>query len=210
MGGFSDDEKDEEIREAVFDAGGSGLCIGGVVGRCGGYGIFGLREALLPEKGSVYATDGNGIVIPGEYEQKDFVSLSGYQDTPESKALAEWQAFLEDYDKDGSIISAIGNDPTGFEDRYGLYLVYTQEMADRLEEIVEKYHLRLHSRIEDVFPETWPVAVGDFFEEHVTPYSGYIYEDGTFRFDGDAVFEDYGRIDYQFSRSVRGLSTTWR
>ena len=167
-------------------------------------GFFGLREALLPEKGSVYATDGNGIVIPGEYEQKDFVSLSGYQDTPESKALAEWQAFLEDYDKDGSIISAIGNDPTGFEDRYGLYLVYTQEMADRLEEIVEKYHLRLHSRIEDVFPETWPVAVGDFFEEHVTPYSGYIYEDGTFRFDGDAVFEDYGRIDYQFSRSVRG------
>lgn len=167
-------------------------------------GFFGLREALLPEKGSVHATDRNGAVIPGEYEQKDFVSLSGYQDTPESKALAEWRAFLEDYDRDGSIISAIGNNPTGFEDRYGLYLVYTQEMADQLEEIVEKYHLRLHSRIEDVFPETWPTAVGDFFEEHVTPYSGYIYEDGTFRFDGDAVFEGYGRIDYQFSRSVRG------
>ena len=37
-----------------------------------------------------------------------------------------------------------------------------------------------------VLPETWPQAVGGFFRENVVPYSGYIYENGTFRFDGDA------------------------
>ena len=171
--------------------------------------FFGLRDVLLPEKGSVNVTDEDGVVVPGEYEFKDFVSLSGWGDTPESKALAEWEAFLEDYDRDGSIIAGIGNEPTGFEDRYGFYLVYTQEMAGKLEEIIAKYGLKLHRWMEDVLPETWPTAVGDFFKENVTPYSGYIYENGTFRFDGDAELgagelKGYGTIEYQFSRSVKG------
>lgn len=166
--------------------------------------FFGLRDILLPERHSVNVLDENGIVVPGEVEYKDFVSLSGYQDTPESQALSEWQAFLETYDQDGAIIAEIGNSPTGFETRYGQYLVYTQEMADRLEEIISKYDLRLHTQMEDVLPEVWQEAVGDFYEENVTPYSGYIYEDGTFRFDGDAYIPGYGIIEYQFSRSVRG------
>ncbi len=171
--------------------------------------FFGLRDVLLPEKGSVYVTDENGVVIPGEKEFKDFVSLSGWGDTPESRALAEWEAFQESYDPDGSIIAKIGNEPTGFEDRYGFYLVYTQEMADKLEEIIAKYDLKLHEWMEVVLPETWTVAVGDFCGENVTPYSGYIYENGTFRFDGDAELgagelKGYGTIEYQFSRSVKG------
>lgn len=171
--------------------------------------FFGLRDALLPEKGSVNVTDERGVVVPGEYEYKDFVSLSGWGDTPESKALAEWEAFRDSYDPDGAIIGAIGNEPTGFEEDYGLYLVYTQEMADKLEEIVAKYDLKLHRWMEDVFPETWPVAAGDFCGENVMPYTGYIYENGTFRFDGDAELgagelKGYGTIEYQFSRSVKG------
>ena len=167
-------------------------------------GFFGLRNILLSEKGSVSVTDGDGVVVPGEYEQRDFVSLSGWQNTPESRALTEWRAFSDSYDQDGAIIAEIGNSPTGFEDRYGLYLVYTQEMADKLEEIIAKYNLRLHTRLEDVMPETWSAAVGDFCRENVMPYSGYIYENGTFRFDGEADLEGYGYIEYQFSRSVRG------
>ena len=171
--------------------------------------FFGLRDALLPEKGSVNVVDENGIVVPGEKELKDFVSLSGWADTPESRALAEWQAFLEGYDQDGAIISEIGNSPTGFEERYGHYLVYTQEMADKLEEIIAKYDLKLHQWMEVVMPEIWPTAVGNFFKENVAPYSGYIYENGTFRFDGGAELgagelKGYGPIEYQFSRSVKG------
>lgn len=166
--------------------------------------FFGLRDVLLPEKHSVDVLDENGVVVPGEKEFKDFVSLSGWGDAPESKALAEWEAFLEDYDQDGSILAGIGNEPTGFEERYGNYLVYTQEMAGKLEEIIAKYDLKLHEWMETVLPETWPAAVGNFCKENVTPYSGYIYENGTFRFDGDAALEGYGTVDYQFSRSVKG------
>lgn len=167
-------------------------------------GLFGLRDVLLPEKGSVYVTDENDVVVPGEYEYRDFVSLSGWQDTPESRALAEWRSFLEDYDRDGAIIGEIGNSPTGFEEDYGLYLVYTREMADKLEEIAAKYGLCLHTHMEDVMPETWRTAAGDFCGENVMAYSGYIYENGTFRFDGEADLDGYGYIEYQFSRSVRG------
>ena len=59
-------------------------------------------------------------------------------------------------------------------------------MADKLEEIIAKYDLKLHSWMEDVLPGTWPIAAGDFCGENVTPYTGYIYENGTFRFDGGA------------------------
>lgn len=171
--------------------------------------FFGLRDVLLPEKHSVDVLDGDGVVVPGEREFKDFVSLSGWGDTPESKALAEWEAFLENYDRDGAIIAKIGNEPTGFEERYGHYLVYTQEMADKLEEIIAKYDLKLHEWMEVVLTETWPTAVGNFFKENVTPCSGYIYENGTFRLDGDAELgagelKGYGTIEYQFSRSVKG------
>ena len=166
--------------------------------------FLGLRDVLLPEKGGVYVTDENDVVVPGEYEYRDFVSLSGWQDTPESRALAEWRSFLEDYDRDGAIIGEIGNSPTGFEEDYGLYLVYTREMADKLEAIAAKYGLCLHTRMEDVMPETWRTAAGDFCGENVMAYSGYIYENGTFRFDGEADLDGYGYIEYQFSRSVRG------
>lgn len=167
--------------------------------------FFGLRDVLLPEKGSVYVTDENGVVVPGEYEYKDFISLSGYNDAPESQALAEWQTFLESYDQDGAIINEIGNSPTGFEEKYGSYLVYTQEMADKLEEIVSKYQLKLHRSMEVVLPTVWPLAAGgNFLRENNTAWSGYIYENGTFRYDGEADFDGYGIIEYQFSRAVRG------
>lgn len=166
--------------------------------------FLGLRDTLLPEQYGVYKTDEYGKIIPGEYEYTDFISLSGFNDTPESQALAEWQSFLEGYDQDGSIIASVGNNPTGFEDRYGMYLVYTQEMADKLEEIIAKYDLRLHSWMEVILPEVWPLAVGDFMAGNNTAWSGYIYEDGTFQFDGEAELPGYGKIDYQFRRTARG------
>lgn len=164
---------------------------------------FGLRELLLPQQNQVNVVE-DGIATD-ETTLVDVISLSGYLDTPESKALAEWNAFTESYDADGSIIASIGNQPTGFEETYGLYLVYTQEMADKLEEILAKYNLRLHTELQVIPPELWTDAVGAaFLAENHTVYSGYIYEDGTFQYDGAAQIPGYGKIDYQFRRAVRG------
>ena len=164
--------------------------------------LFGLRSLLLPQK--------QEIMMPAdpetgerEIQTVDMIGLSGYMDTAESRALAEWQAFLNSYDVAGAAHSADKN-PEALDEKYSLYQAYNQEMADKLNEIVEKYGLALHTNMAILMPEEWDAAVGDFLREGNRAYSGYIYEDGTFAYDGDAELPEYGLVDYQFRRSVKG------
>lgn len=165
--------------------------------------LFGLRSLLLSQKTPVSVLDDDGIVIPGEVKEVDAISLSGYADSDESRATAEWQAFLNSYDVEGAAQAADKN-PGQVDAKYSQYQVYDQEMASRLDEIVEKYGLTLHSVMAILMPEEWRDAVGAFALEGNTAYSGYIYEDGTFSYDGDADLPAYGLVDYQFRRSVKG------
>ena len=89
--------------------------------------------------------DENGNVIPVESQEP--ITLLSLQGT-NMEALAEWLAFTNSYDQDGTIL--IEADGTGSEwelpDNYHLtYGCYSQEMVDKLDEIVNKYHLKLLS-----------------------------------------------------------------
>lgn len=133
------------------------------------------------------------------------ISLQGYEGSPEKMATTEWRNFLASYD-DGGALERIGNNPTGFEEKYGLYNVYTQEMADKLDEITEKYCLALHESTCDIITqnELCKRVGGDFLGENQLG-SAYIYADGTFQFDGEGYIEDYGILDYQFRRTTKGI-----
>lgn len=165
--------------------------------------FFGLRSILLPQKTPVAVLDDDGIVIPDAVREVDAISLSGYADSTESRATAEWRAFLDSYDVAGAAETADQNH-VQMDERHSLYQDYNQEMADKLDEIVEKYGLSLHTNMAILMPEEWSTAVGPFTLEGNTAYSGYLYEDGTFAYDGDAEVSDYGLVDYQFRRSVKG------
>lgn len=164
--------------------------------------LFGLRSWLLPEKQDVTMP-----IDPETGEQEvqtvDMISLSGYMDTPEGQATAEWQDFLNGYD-----IMAAANEsdrnPGQVEAKYALYQVYNQKMADKLDEIVEKYGLKLHTEMIDAYEH--PETMEDVQEalENNRAYSAYFYEDGTLHYDGEYDLPDYGKVDYQFSRYVRG------
>ena len=179
--------------------------------------LFGLRDLLLPERHEVQlpidpadvGADGLPLDQKRETYMADMISLAGFANTPEAMATAEWQAFLATYDPDGEIVGQIGNSPTGFEEDYLFYQVYTQEMADKLDEIVSKYCLKLHSSmLDDLYTDEalCDQVGGDFLVEN-RAYSAYMYEDGTFKFDGEIDLEDYGSLDYQFQRCVRGSFT---
>lgn len=89
--------------------------------------------------------DENGDRIP--IETREPTILLSLQNT-NMEALAEWIAFLDEYDKDGSIMTEADN--SGIEwnipEQYHLtYGCYSQEMVDKLDEIVEKYNLKLLS-----------------------------------------------------------------
>ena len=174
---------------------------------------FGLRDLLIPEVPPVSPAQneeysGNAQQMPDQVDERasEFIGLSGYQGSPEGQALAEWQAFLATYDTDNTILEEIGNGPTETDDtRYGLYGVYTQDMADKLEEIIQKYGLKLHTDINVVSQEELVFRVGgDFMQDGLIRYWAFIYEDGTFGFDGDIELQDYGTVDYQFMRMVKG------
>ena len=146
--------------------------------------FFGLRDLLLPQQHEITLPNGptENVGLNKQEQQTqlvDVISLVGFSDTAEAKATAEWQNFLENYD-DGGALAQIGNGPTGFGEDYGLYLVYTQEMADKLDEITAKYGLNLHSSMMiAAAAELFGQVGGNFCEDHQFG-SAYLYEDGTF------------------------------
>lgn len=175
------------------------LSIGAVAAK-----LLGARDLLLPPQQSAPKSDSVNPSAPPPSPQEDFISLSGFLDTPESQALAAWDAFLASYDSDGVLLDVVGNYLDESLSRYNCYGVYTQDMADKLEEIAAQYHLTLHTwnRVVDG-QDAWISLLGNFLGRN-TAYSGRIYEDGTFHFDGVFPASRYGELNYQFRRSVKG------
>lgn len=182
--------------------------------------LFGLKDLVLNSRneGTVHVGD-PGTVPEAEGSDTpvyklpmpspmDLISLQGYSDSKEYKAIMEWNAFCESYDQDGALLAKVGNGPTGLDSKYDLYLVYTQEMADKLDEIVTRYGLKLHKTLDlidaDVFFDR--VGKGDFLGEGNTTYGGYIYEDGTFHMEGFAVVGEI-IMDYQLMNCMKGSFT---
>ncbi len=166
---------------------------------------FSLQELALTDEHTVQQPDGTEVTAP---VVTGMISLQGFGQMPEKLAVEEWNRFLGSYDYD-SVLEELGNAPTGFEEQYGYYQVYTQEMADKLEEIVAKYGLRLHTdMIDDLYTDKALCdQVGGNFLGDNRAYSTYLYEDGTFKFDGSLSLPEYGELDYQFLRCVYGTFT---
>ncbi|MDE6641654.1 MAG: sigma-70 family RNA polymerase sigma factor [Acetatifactor sp.] len=154
--------------------------------------------------------------------EADIITLGGVAESPEYRACSEWKEFLKEYDADGTILSEIGNDTAELEEEYRLvYGCYSQEMADKVNELCAKYGLfRLKGfyLVEDYADLCRRAVIGavcggvpgnvgwDF-------YYGYVYDDGTFLMEGrievreSATWESESVSwvsDYQMIRTVKG------
>ena len=130
--------------------------------------------------------------------QFEFISLQGYCDTPEFLAAQEWRKFEDNYDTDWKILDEVGNNTAEWDEKYGAYGVYSQEMADKVDEIAEKYGLTLHnSRPDDVDNDELEARFGKVMDDAIL--MGYCYDDGTFHVDGE--YNEYG---FQLGRVVKG------
>ena len=134
------------------------------------------------------------------------ISLSGYTNSTETQALIEWQDFLANYDTDRKIADEIGNGIFIAEGReeWVQYSVYSYEMGEKLDEIAEKYDLKLHTDIDLIKPEELMYRVGGCFMDTKLLDWAYIYEDGYFHVDGDAELDGCGLTGFQLTRSVKG------
>lgn len=153
--------------------------------------------------------------FPRPTETLSLVCLLGPADSPEAMACVEYMDFLESYDTDKAILRSVGNRPTGFEADYGPYTCYTQEMADKIDEICEKYGLQKLSGFQ--IPHTpsrlfYLAGTGNFAPKQDVPtgqklYPIAVWADGSFRADGAVRKGLYA--EYQVSRCVKGSFTTW-
>ena len=161
------------------------------------------KSTWAPEDETYVDSDGEGYTFP----EREFISLQGYADSPEFQATGEWLEFEDGYDRDFSIVTAFdeevkrtGVDP--FEEKYGAYLIYSQEMADKVDEITAKYNLQLHKNLSDCDTDIVREKFGNVFSEEVFG-AGYMYDDGTFQLDCT-----YKNIEFQIRRCMRGYFDT--
>ena len=73
------------------------------------------------------------------------IALQGVPESPEFQANAEWKDCLASYDASAMTQEAAVCLP----EKYDLYSVSTQDMANELDRIIRKYHLRLHTSMTD-------------------------------------------------------------
>lgn len=173
------------------------------------FNLFGLRDLAFSEKTSIQVphVDGETGSVSFEERMVDMISLQGYADTPENQACMEWENFYSEYTADRTF----SNDIYDEGGKYSEYPVYDDTMAAKMDEIVEKYNLKLHQSMQDVpGREAWLELLGStFLAENNTGYYGYRYDDGTCAFDGDAdLGGNYGTVGYQFRYARKGYLDT--
>ncbi len=166
--------------------------------------FFGLRDLLLPREPENPDSVQTGESLPQDSGMQ-LISLSGYMDSPGAKALAEWEAFRDGYDPDGSIARAV--DAGEVEGVDSLYGAYTPEMLTELERIADKYGLTFHQEMNIIDQEETAYRVGGefFLGDNLSRAYAYIYDDGTFQFDGDYYGTGRSSGGFQLRRVVKGV-----
>ena len=179
-------------------------------------GWFGLREravhtgyetslAVIEEDGSSHLESAEAVIL----------LPTGYRDSPEYQAAAEWFSFQLQYQEERSRASVAAGggawdwcDDAGVQALLGsnIYLASDVPMAEKLLEIRDRYGLRLHSSM--VFPPTEAefyrlTGTAPFFlgEGWVSP--GYVFEDGAYKSEGSLLLEGRECI-WSLSRYVPG------
>lgn len=76
---------------------------------------------------------------------EEVLTLAGIQGSRNYQAAQEWFAFKQEYDPDLSITTELHRNGTvpEFPEEYASYNIYSQEMKDKLDEILKKYDLKL-------------------------------------------------------------------
>lgn len=110
---------------------------------------MGQREAFVD------SWDENMEYRGRETVTEEVFTLSGLKGSPAYQGALAWFDFEKTYDPDYAILEALGTDRPTFPAKYDAYGIYTQEMADKLDEITEEYGLSLlGARVEGQSPKS--------------------------------------------------------
>ena len=171
--------------------------------------FFGLRNTALPAP--EVGDNVHGRIVTEEIMEDPEAnwitaqpfSLQGFEGSPEHSALAEWMAFLYQYDTDGALREAVGNTWGDVPEAYQSYGAYTMEMVEKIREITEKYGLTLKGGLVDTKTQEelqMVIADGPLFTDDSILFNGSIYESGSFWLEGQ-----YGEYMFSLRSSQKGV-----
>lgn len=132
--------------------------------------------------------DADGNKVPEAEITRDVISLQGISGSPNFLAAREWFEFEQGYDPDHRLLDEADNNPITVSSDYDAYFVYTQEMVNKIDEITQKYNLKLAGE----FAGFQEYEMGLFFDAlgfdklhrddaEIVYSSGYLYACGNFQ-----------------------------
>ena len=145
--------------------------------------------------------------INGDEKVEMMQGIAGASDSAEAKALSEWHTFRMEYDEDRTVYKEYLTNEIVFDACYDAYSVYSEEMIDKLNEILKKYNLELHKRFAYVnYDEIVEILGHDIWVNEVFDKStiGTLYQEGTFEFYTMTEHEDAGFMEITIRRNVKG------
>ena len=169
-----------------------------------------LQDMSIGTETYTQSFDENGKAIDPVEKTRDILTLYGHSGDAIQSAMKEWYAFTESYDPDGELMDNIPDHPEIPNSFEWTYSCYTLEMADKLQEIANKYNLKL---LEEWIPfQVWQGGI--FLEEtgvgslarpdsgaEVTRISGMFYPPQNFNMDFELALDGFdskiwGRASY--------------
>lgn len=107
--------------------------------------VMKLQDLKVGEQQESYdAFDPDTLEYLGKVTYTEQVlTVAGLQGTPAYQAAQEWFDFKQSYDPDRAILGSVWGNVPEFPAEYSSYNLYTQEMKDKVDEIAEKYGLKL-------------------------------------------------------------------
>ena len=102
-----------------------------------------LQDMSVGKETYTQTFDDSGKAIEPVEKERDVLTLFGHNGDPIQLATKEWFDFLQTYDPDGALIDDIPDHPEIPNQYEYTYSCYTQEMVDKVDEIAEKYDLKL-------------------------------------------------------------------
>lgn len=130
-------------------------------------------------------------------ETQQVLTLAGIGETPAVQAAREWHAFLETYDPEGEIKRSVWGQEPVFPEEYKGYGLYTQEMKDKLDEILETHNLKLRGALLEF--QTGKLTLKALGMERI------MHPDSAAKLQiGSAYYYENGNLDLTFAVTVPG------
>ena len=102
-----------------------------------------LQDMSVGKETYTQTFDDSGKAIEPVEKERDVLTLFGHSGDPIQLATKEWFDFLKTYDPDGALMDNNPDHPEIPNQYEYTYSCYTQEMVDKVDEIAEKYGLKL-------------------------------------------------------------------